>query len=1345
MTHSREVDDFLPDFEGRDWILPDGCRDSALVPDLLYLQDDTLGLQVAVADAASKPKADDVRQVWSRREDGRGFPLMLVVRYPRGGVTTCAVCGPTGEQPKLEFDLDPQAVARVCNAALKRPNRASVLSFLATAEVEEQSGLPGLRNVGLFATHELAHGVPTRSDWTDACTTGRPVLATSGRNLVAALGFEVADRGLDTSVLVAAGEDRAVAVFLEEAEAFDQPAGRFHGSSPVAHALAAADREGLDWVMLVRGSTLRLYPAKPDVGVGRRGRAGTYVEANLDLLPFEQAGYLTLLFSAEALAGDSVAEILESSSIYVAGLGERLRDRVYFDAVPSLATAIAGAFDDTSAEGLRAAYERTMTVLFRLLFVAYGEDKELLPYRTNGAYADRSLTNLAKELTERLGTEQPFDDESVNLWERVVELWTAIEAGKEEWEVPAYGGTLFSTDGDVNPDGAALAGITLTDDEFGPTLTALLVDVGPDGLLGPVDFRSLSVREFGTIYEGLLESELSVARSDLAEVKGNLVPAGDGDQVVVAEGEVYFHNRSGVRKSTGSYFTKPFAVEHLLHHALAPALDDHLDRVRELVVSGDEAGAARALFDFRVADIAMGSGHFLVAAVDHLEARFSRFLADHPVPAVGAELDALRRAAEGALGELADRYRIETTQVLRRLIARRCVYGVDLNPISVELARLGIWIHTFVAGLPLSFLDHNLVAGNSLTGIGTLDEVDDFVEGGLAAGRIREQLDAAQPHLDRLAALGDATIDDVQAAREAADAARGALTPAARLLDMLVLARAGLAELDPVFLTEEEVVARRHAAEEAQDHLAALEPLHFPLAFPEVFAGKRPGFNCILGNPPWEKVHVETHQWWALRFPGIRGLSVGRMNREIADLIENHPTFAAEFDADVEMASSIRQALLRGPFPGLGKSHPDLYKAFGWRFWALATSSGMIGVVLPRSALTASGTAEWRSQVLKNGRFQDVTVGQNRGRWFFDDVGEMYSIALVALCRDRGSATTVPTRGPFRSLSDYGAGCASAALDLPSAGLLEWTSGAAFPAIPSRAAGAVFFKMRDQAGLGDEATLDFRPVQGDLNATTGKRFMELEPDDTSGLWPVYSGAGLNLWEPDTGKRYAWAKPAVVLPELLKRQHTASRRQSSAFHGLSTEPIGVAELPCQHPRIAWRGIARASDSRTVICSLVPPQTILQHTASFFVNVCGDSRAEAFLLGLLSSTPLDWYARCFVEIHVDFHVINAFPVPASAPGTEHNDRVGEIAGRLAAVDDRFSDWAAEVGVPVGSVTSQAEKDDLIAELDAVVAHLYGLNRGDLEIIWGTFYDKTPRNDRRPALERVLEHHERWTEHT
>lgn len=240
--------------------------------------------------------------------------------------------------------------------------------------------------------------------------------------------------------------------------------------------------------------------------------------------------------------------------------------------------------------------------LFRLLFLAYAEDKELLPYKHSSLYRDRSLKHKAQELVQLKRDGTPFGAGSA-LWDEIDQLFKAVDKGNSMWGVPAYNGGLFSRDAAVSPIGASLGTISVPDSALGQVLTKLLVEGTPEGW-GPVDFRSLGVREFGTIYEGLLENELALAETDLAVKKEQYVPAGGKDGVAVHRGHAYLHNTSGARKSSGSYFTKAFAVEHLLNHALEPALKEHAGRLDRL----DDTEAAQQFFDFRVADIAMGSG-----------------------------------------------------------------------------------------------------------------------------------------------------------------------------------------------------------------------------------------------------------------------------------------------------------------------------------------------------------------------------------------------------------------------------------------------------------------------------------------------------------------------------------------------------------------------------------------------------------------------------------------------------------------------------------------------------------------------------------------------------------------
>lgn len=480
---------------------------------------------------------------------------------------------------------------------------------------------------------------------------------------------------------------------------------------------------------------------------------------------------------------------MEESRRFAGDLAERLRDRIYKQVMPGLAQAIALArrLRSPTADDLSLTYAMALTVLFRLLFIAYAEDRDLLPYKFNSAYRRRSLKDKAIELA-KMAADGHVPGTGTTHWQETCLLFEAVDRGNREWGVPAYNGGLFSTEKNVSEAGAELGKIKLSDTAFEPVLAGLLLIETPEGGLGPVDFRSLGVREFGTIYEGLLESELSVAETDLAlkTEKGVevFVPAKVKEKVVVPEGAIYLHNRSGARKSSGSYFTKSFAVEYLLDAALEPALDDHVQRLDAL----DETDAADAIFDFRVADIAMGSAHFLVAAVDRIERRLSQYLQKRDLPGVRRELDALRVAANTALGPLAEHVDLEDGQLLRRSIARRCIYGVDLNPLSVQLARLAIWIHTFVPGLPLSVLDHNLIHGNSLVGVGTVADIRRrFEEAGIGMFAVDADnlLGSAREPLERLARLADATKKDIEAARRAIEDARLASLPTKALCDII--------------------------------------------------------------------------------------------------------------------------------------------------------------------------------------------------------------------------------------------------------------------------------------------------------------------------------------------------------------------------------------------------------------------------------------------------------------------------------------------------------------------------------------------------------------------------------
>ena len=240
-------------------------------------------------------------------------------------------------------------------------------------------------------------------------------------------------------------------------------------------------------------------------------------------------------------------------------------------------------------------------------------------------------------------------------------------------------------------------------------------------------------------------------------------------------------------------------------------------------------------------------------------------------------------------------------------------------------------------------------------------------------------------------------------------------------------------------------------------------------------------------------------------------------------------------------------------------------------------------------------------------------------------------------------------------------------------------------------------------------------------------------------WRVYKGESFDLWTPDTGTYYAFADPEPALEWIQKKRVRAGKRRGNSVHRefSSAHLRDRSTLPCFAPRIAFRDVSRATDSRTVRISLLPSEVFIGNQAPYLLWPRGDEKDQAYLLGILSSIPLDWYARRFVETHVSYFVFNPFPVPRPDRDDPRWLRVVELAGRLACPDDRFAAWAEAVGVPCGPVV-EAEKEDMIHELDAVVAQLYGLTEAQLTHIFETFHAGWDYRDR---LDGVLQRFRAW----
>ncbi|WP_420179051.1 Eco57I restriction-modification methylase domain-containing protein [Paenarthrobacter sp. TA1.8] len=1319
----------------------DASQPVGIVPQKVYLGPDPFGLggfQVAVGTAVVAPTRQALRDLFTARKGKTQIQLVVAVVHD-GAVI---MLGPDPQAQSITLPVE--QAERQLQSVLSEPDvLAATERFAGFRKASDSTGVAGFTNSGLFATHHIMDNVPKRSDWDVLGNQAVPLLSLRKKQLIEALGFKTQVGPNGTLLLSIDGRPpRAVAVLLDDTEQFDTKTQRFQ-LSPVAFGLAVASRQEVPWLVVLRKDQIRLYPGRDGVGVGSKGQADTFFEVDLSTIDSSYAALLPLIFSARALTADNTTdELLRDSARYATELGARLRERIYDKVVPPVAVEVARRLEKHAgvkldAYGLSTAYRVTLRILFRLLFQAYAEDRGLLPSGRNEGFDANSLKANARRLLDS-DTEE-FGDAST-IWLDLVQVWNAIDHGNPQWQVPSYNGGLFSTDPKRSSEGALIKKIELPDSVLGPALKSLLIDASADGVLGPVDFRSLSVREFGTIYEGLLESSLSLAEEDLTvDTSGAWVPAKKGDQVWAPGGSVYFHTASGERKATGSYFTPKVVVDHLIERSIVPALTAHLEKIAGYLSKGDAATAAREFFDFRVADLAMGSGHFLVAAVDKIEALMRTFLTEHTVPGVTEELLRLAGVAKEALGsdEVA-KSEVDEIGLLRRQVARRCIYGLDINPMAVELARLALWIHTFVPGLPMSNLDHGLVSANSLTGIGTIEEALDALQPGRIVGAatifddiILDNLASAKTLLIDVANASEANKAEVEEGSRLLAEARSAADTARRIFDAAVAARIG--EIHPGAILDEDSLQRVLDLPEVAEAAERLQPAHMPFLFPEVFLRDHPGFDVLLGNPPWEKLHVEEHQWWGLRLPGLRSMPTKQRDATLAAFRVSRSNLEEEYLAEIERVRAMAKAVSSGPYTGLGAAHLDLYQAFAWRNWQLLRAAGRSALVLPRGALAGSSLTAWRREILSQGSFADVCFLLNNQQWVFPEVHPQYTIGLTVL--EKGGNPVVRWSGPFASKKDFLKGADDLA-DVPGDEFVSWSNSAAFPLIPDGVSAQVFRQMKKVARFDSvRQGWEFRPIQGDLNASSDRRVMEFDTEATRDRIPVVAGASYNLWDPNAGTPFAYGDPKVLRPHLASKVAGAVRNSRSAYNGLKFAPN---TLPMDAARIAFRDIARATDTRTAIPCLVPPGTAAVHQSPLLVRRQGDEKAEAFLLGVMSSIPFDWGARRWVELHLTFELLNALPVPVYDPDSGGAKRVVEIAGRLAARDDRYADWAAEVGVPVGSVKTPAEKDDLITELDAIVGLLYGLSEDQVEHVFSTFHRGWTYETR---LDMVLQHYRAW----
>jgi hypothetical protein len=958
------------------------------------------------------------------------------------------------------------------------------------------------------------------------------------------------------------------------------------------------------WSLLFNGSHVRIVDA-------RRLHSRRFAEFDLDLAADDQRTFAAMwsLARAESLRGGErgLDVIVGASEDFASGVCRSLRDGVLAASTDVLAALVAGR--RRNAPALDVAFEQSLTIVYRLLFLRFAEARGLVPLWHPVYRESYSIDAL------RASAEHPSGVHG--LWDALRAIGRLAHAGCHagDLRVTPFNGRLFA------PARTPLAERRDLDDEAARRAIVSLSTRPAAGGGGRerIAYRDLGVEQLGAVYETLLDFEPHVA--------------------IPGTRAVSLQRGSVLRKETASFYTPQPLADYLVHRALGP-----------LVVNVPP----ERILELRIVDPAMGSGAFLVAACHYLAGAYESAL----VAAGGCHPSDIGNAERANM---------------RRTIAERCLYGVDLNPTAVQLGRLSLWLTTLAADRPLTFLDHRLIAGDSLVGASVAS-----LRGAPRMAQRRRDSDALPLFADRAAqaavakalpvrfsleTIPDDTLDHVrqkERALAALTSRESALSQWKRIADVWcapwfaseadqVPSRA-FSDLSCAILAGAGVLPAATTARylEAAERIAGRRRFfHWELEFPEVFfnddGSERAsgGFDAVIGNPPWEMLRADTG-------------STDRRRNSRDDL-----------------SAVVRFTRESGAYAAQSGGHANRYQLFAERAIALTRPGGRIGLVLPAGLTMDGGSAALRRMLLSRCDV-DAIVGLDNRRGVFP-IHRSVRFLLVS-----GTAGS-PTRSIACRFGEHDPASLEHLSDgAPAAS--PWFSLALTPQLLERISG-------------DDLAIPWLVDRDDLSIAERAAVLYLPLGDERG-WHARFGRELNA----TDDREAFRPPGDGLPivegkhlgpfqiDIAASRQTISRREA-------TRRLGGPRH--EQPRLAYRDVASPTNRVTLIAAILPAGCVSTHTL-FCLRTPLALRAQHFLCGMFNSLVINFLVRLRVSTHVTTAIVERLPIPTPRDAPAACREIAALARLLAARFDA----------------------ELFARLNARVAMLYQLTRAEFEHVLNSF---------------------------
>ncbi|ELE7066391.1 class I SAM-dependent DNA methyltransferase, partial [Campylobacter jejuni] len=847
------------------------------------------------------------------------------------------------------------------------------------------------------------------------------------------------------------------------------------------------------------------------------------------------------------------------------------------------------------------------------------------------------------------------------------------------------------------------------------------------------DYKTLSVEHLGTIYEGLLSYFFEIANEDIyyvsyKEKSKEIECYFDNYDFKILEkskkvekytfykkGQIYLKNSSNSRKSTASFYTPQSIANFLIQSALKDKLNNE------------------NILKFKILDNACGSGHFLVGilnAITHI------VLSDFDHFTNLKEL--YEEEKENILNYIKDfvqDYELDESDVLKRLLLKRIIYGVDLNPFSIELTKLSLWIDSFIFGTPLSFIEHHIKCGNALVGSSIIDFENLIKQNkeNIFTNSITQEFEILQEVFEKLDNLQDTNEEQIKQSKQIY---QNEITPKLDKLNLYLdyinsLHFANKEELQILKALSQDDIQNLSQNEQAKAIISKYQKefnfFNYELEFPEIVENQVfKGFDIIIGNPPWDKTKFSDSDFFPQYKSDYRSL-IASKKKEIQDNLLAKDYIKQNYEKQKAYINDLSEYYKKAYPLNKGSGDGNLFRLFVEKNLSLLKQDGNLAYVLPSALMFEDGSLTLRKEILENKTLEYFYSFENN-KAIFIDVHRSYKFALMQVKNTQANHThkikMMFYKTDMNSLKNKDE---ILTLSLKDIKKLSPTH-LALMELKDKQALEI---LRKSYNAFQNLSFDYIDFRRELDMTNDKDlFIE---EFREGLLPLYEGKMIHQFNANFSQTTYFLEKAK-LDEHLKSKELYRAKKAT---GKELNPK-LIKYDREFFRLGYRKIASDTNERTLIASLLPkncggadstysniPKQYVLKDDVICMDIVPYERI-LFVLALFNSLVVDFIIRNMVQINVSKSYLERIPLPQPSDEEIQNNEIYKTLAKNALLlqlyndqNRHFDELKQEFNIKNEEIPKTKKAYNILrAKNDLLVKELYGLSDDEFSYMISTF---------------------------